>query len=99
MPPPCIVVANEPRAYREALLHAFRTHYPWAAVVAVEPAWLEDALAEYRPLVVVSSHAAEGAAAPPPVWITLYPDGEDHALVAIAGVRRVLHSVELADLL
>lgn len=96
---PCIVVANEPRAYREALAHAFRVHYPWVEVVAIEPPGLDHAVADREPIVVVSSRSGGTGQERRPVWITLYPEGEDRAVIATAGTRRVLPGVELADLL
>ncbi len=96
---PCILVANEPRAYRDALVYAFRVHYPWAEVVAIEPTGLDRAVAERAPHMVVCSRAPPADPARPPVWVTLYPNGEDRAVITAAGARQVLPGVELADLL
>ncbi len=96
---PCIIVANEPRAYREALAYAFGIHYPRAEVVVIEPHRLDREVAALDPLVMVSSRPGAAPGARRLVWVTLYPDGEDRAVVAAPGVRRIVPGVTIDDLL
>lgn len=95
----CIIVANEPRAYREALARAFRVRRPAVTVYLAEPGVLDRAVLDRAPAIVVCSALSEVIETRPRTWIVLYPDGEDRALVSIAGVRRTVAGVEFDDLL
>ena len=96
---PCIVVANEPRAYREALARAFRVRRPEVTVYMAEPTALDRAVLERAPALVVCSALSAVVETGPRAWIVLYPGGADRAVLSVAGVRRALAGVALDDLL
>src|SRR3712207_4619634 len=85
---PCVIMANEPRAYREVMTTAFRRLRPQLAILMVEPDALDDQMSAQagctRPLVV---HSRRSAPLPTHVGasVLLYPDGEDWARVSLAG--------------
>ena len=94
-----IVVANAPRVYREALARAFRVRRPGVMVFIAEPEVLDRAVLDHAPAMVVCSALSEVVETHPRIWVVLYPEGEDRALLSIAGVRRTIVGVELEDLL
>lgn len=96
---PCVVVANEPRAYREVLARAFRVRRPDVPVYLAEPAALDRAVLERAPALVVCSALSEVIETRPRTWVVLYPGGEDRAILSVAGVRRAIAGIELDDLL
>jgi hypothetical protein len=97
-----IIMANEPRAYREAIAATFRALRPGLAIAAVEPDELDGHLARLdgglRWLVV---HSRCGATMPAAVvaWALLYPGGEGHATVSGGGRQATIADVQLDDLL
>ena len=99
MEQPRIVLANEPRAYRDVMAAAFRNLRPQLEIVTVEPDELGAYLAESEPAVVVCSR--EGEAVPPRVfaWVLLYPDGENRATVRVAREETSYADMEFDDLL
>ena len=94
-----VVIAHEPRFYREVLAEALRCLRPEAEVVLVEPDGVDDAIHRAPPDVVICSHLTEAVETRVRVWILLYPNSEDLAVVSVAGNRRTLPSVDLPDLL
>lgn len=99
LPPMRVLLANEPRAYREALAAAFRASRPDAEVVVVDPGGLDDAVALRRPVLVVCSDLTEAVEAHAPVWALLYPDGARLAVSSVAGERQIAGDIELDGLL
>ncbi len=98
-PGPVVVVAHEPRAYREALAGALATLRPAAAVAAVEPAELERAVARARPDLVFCGELTAAVSACARGWVLLYPGGAPRVETCIAGERAVLADLGLADAL
>ena len=99
MEQPRIVLANEPRAYRDVMAAAFRSLRPELEIVTVEPDDLGAYLAEAEPAVVVYSRQGDGL--PPRVfaWVLLYPDGENRATVSVAREETSYADMEFDDLL
>ena len=99
MEQPRIVLANEPRAYRDVMAAAFRSLRPEMEIVTVEPDDLGAYLAEAEPAVVVYSRQGDGL--PPRVfaWVLLYPDGENRATVSVAREETSYADMEFDDLL
>jgi hypothetical protein len=96
---PTVLLANEPRAYREALAAAVRLRCPAAVVRELDAADLDAAVARERPDLVVCSAASAAVEAGAPAWVLLYPGGARAAVVAAAGRVRVLPDLALDDLL
>ncbi|MDQ3045421.1 MAG: hypothetical protein M3R06_09790 [Chloroflexota bacterium] len=80
-----VVVANEPRAYREAIGTVMRELRPDVEVVTVEPGDLDDEVFRCPPLLVVCSRLTDAVLAYCKSWIALYPNGESHAEISIGG--------------
>ena len=103
MPPPHrplhILIGNDPRAYREALVVAFRARRPEAEVVAVDPVELDAMVARYSPALVVCSALTEAVETRVPAWALLYPDGARLVVSSVAGERKTASDLDLDELL
>ena len=95
----CIVVANEPRAYREALAAALHELRPHIEVICIEPADLDRNVCQYSPRLVLCSRLTEAVETCCNAWILLYPNRENRAVISIAGRRTVVTEVEFSHLL
>ena len=95
----CIVVANEPRAYREALAGALQELRPHIEIISLEPDDLEGKVCEYSPRLVLCSRLTEAVERCSDAWILLYPNRENRAVISIAGRRTVVTDVEFSHLL
>ena len=89
----CVVFANEPRSYREAMAVACRVLRPEVEVILAEPADLDAAVARLDPQLVLCSRLTEGLRAGSRAWVVLYPEGEARAVISVAG-----HCVTTDDL-
>ena len=95
----CIVVANEPRAYREVLTGALQELRPHIEVISLEPGDLEGKVCEYSPRLVLCSRLTEAVERCSDAWILLYPNRENRAVISVAGRRTVVTDVEFSHLL
>lgn len=95
----CILVANEPRAYRDAIAGALRRLRPHAEVIMAKPDALDAEVARVAPHMVLCGVATLAVQASAITWIELYPRGESLAVISIAGQRSTLTNVDLAALL
>jgi hypothetical protein len=77
----CILVANEPRTYREALTLAVQAERPALDVRAVDPSDLEREVTRCRPALVVCSELSPAVEQRSALWILLYPEGARLAVV------------------
>ncbi len=96
---PEILIANEPRAYREAIAGAVGVLRPHLRTVELEPNDLEAALRRGRPCLVICSDLTPTVQAHAPSWILLYPDGGGYAVTSVGGRERVLPAPAFADLM
>jgi hypothetical protein len=71
----CILVANEPRTYREALTLAVRAERPMLDVRTVDPSELDHEVACCRPALVVCSELSPTVEQRTAIWVLLYPEG------------------------
>ena len=94
-----ILVATEPRAYREVMAGALQELRPRIEVVVVEPDDLDAALTRLRPHLVVSSRSVETLGDCPLAWVVVYPDGETTALICVNGRRTTLGDLPFERLL
>ena len=95
----CIVVANEPRAYREVLTAALHELRPHIEVISIEPDDLDRNISHRRPRLVVCSRLTEVVERCCDAWILLYPHRENRAVISVAGRRTVVTNVEFCHLL
>ncbi len=93
-----ILVAAEPRAYREVITGLLRELRPHIKVDAVEPDDLDPEVARLRPHLVVCSQITVALQALLG-WVMLYPGGENRAEIFTAGEWTTVDNVEFGDLL
>lgn len=95
-----LLVANEPRAYQEAMTVAIEGMRPHIEVTPADPSTLDSDIARVSPHMVLCSRltpALEGSAL---AWVLLYPEGESRAVVCIADERTdVERDLDLSELL
>ncbi len=89
----CIVVANEPRSYREAMAVACRVLRPEVEVILAEPQDLDAEVVRLDPQLVLCSRLTEGLRTGSRAWVVLYPGGEARAVISVAG-----HCVTTGDI-
>ena len=94
-----ILVANEPSTYRQVLATELPLLRPRFRVLAVDPADLDTAVAQLRPLLVICSRLTEAIRGQAIAAIVLYPDGNDCAFIDTGGQPLRLSSPRLTDLL
>jgi hypothetical protein len=94
-----IVVANEPRAYREVIAAALRALRPELSVATTEPCGLDAAIVSLRPHFVLCSRLTEVVETRAPGWVVLYPDGAARVVIGLTGRRSMAADIELSDLL
>jgi hypothetical protein len=102
-----VLVANEPRVYREVIADALPKLRPLVEVFLAEPEELEREAMRVRPHLILCSRkpVATLLAQPGPLlaWMVLYPEGEDRAEVGGGATSEraalLLEGVALEDLL
>lgn len=94
-----ILMANEPRAYRESIAAVIRELRPGVEVTTVEPDVLEGSIPRLTPDIVVCNRATGAVREDVPVWVELYPDYASWSVVSVRGVRSTLAEIQLPDLL
>ncbi len=104
-PPPRVVVAHEPRAYREALAAALAVLRPGAEVLAVDPEALDRAVARSAPALVFCGELTAAVRAAAAAWVVLCPEGaavvatnlaEERDAAPDLGLARALALLDLA---
>lgn len=94
-----VLVGNSLPLYREVLASTLRIVRPDLRVCDVPPESLHAQVGKLQPRVVICSVARPTTVADVSVWITLFPEERDEALVTIAGVHRVLPHATVHQLL
>ena len=94
-----ILVANEPRSYREVLAAALRKLRAHVKVIVVEPDDVDAEVVLQRPHLVLCSRLTAPVQSCLLGWVVLYPDGARRAVVNVGGQRTVMPDLELANVL
>ncbi len=95
-----VVVACEPRYYREVVGEAIQGLRPAVEVVILDPEELEDGVSHLDPdLVISSAHPASLDPGGRSAWVEFVPYEKPAATVSIGGRRQELEEVVLEDLL
>jgi hypothetical protein len=98
-----LVVAIEPRSYRQVIGEAIRVLRPHVEVTVLEPGMLGAGLRRLEPELVFADQpdtfGPEGESSERPAWVEFRPYEEPPARVYLAGRRWELEAVELSDLL
>jgi hypothetical protein len=96
---PRVLMANEPRAYREGIAAVISQLRPAAEVETVEPDALDDSIKSYVPDMVICSKATETLKGRVRVWVELYPENGAISVASIGGRRMEYSEIQLPDLL
>jgi hypothetical protein len=96
---PRVLMANEPRAYREGIAAVISQLRPAVEVETVEPDALDDSIRRYVPDMVICSKATETLKGRVRVWVELYPENGAISVASIGGRRMEYTEIQLPDLL
>jgi hypothetical protein len=96
---PRVLMANEPRAYREGIAAVISQLRPAVEVEIVEPDTLDDSIKRYVPDMVICSKATETLKGRVRVWVELYPENRAISVANIGGRRIEYTEIQLPDLL
>ena len=94
-----VMVANEPRSYRETIAYALAELRPNAEVLTVDPEDLERELLRVSPQLVVCSRVTRLIKREAPAWIELYPDLASESVVGFDGQRITYPDIDLETVL
>lgn len=94
-----ILLANEPRSYRETLAAAFRILKPNTEVLVIDPDKLDGEVERFSPQLVICSRTSPTVETQSLAWVELYPDYSSVSVVSVGGERSTITWIELADLL
>ena len=94
-----VLMANEPRSYREAIALALEAARPYAEVLTAEPEALDDEVKRLGPRLVICSRVTAFVQAEVPVWVELYSDHESNSTVSFGGKRSTVVGMDLEDLI
>lgn len=93
-----VLLANEPRAYRDTLAVALRMLRPQTTIIVVDPETLDACVLQHAPHVVVCSHLTSVVEMQVPTWVVLYPNGASDAVLHVRGERTTVNEMDLAGL-
>jgi hypothetical protein len=96
---PRVLMANEPRAYREGIAAVIGQLRPEVEVKTVEPSALDASISRLSPDMVVCSKATDALKGSVRVWVELYPDNASWSVASIGGKRMEYEEIQLPDLL
>jgi hypothetical protein len=96
---PRVLMANEPRAYREGIAAVIGQLRPEVEVKTVEPSALDASISRFSPDMVVCSKATDALKGRVRVWVELYPDNASWSVASIGGKRMEYEEIQLPDLL
>jgi hypothetical protein len=95
----CVLVANEPLAYREVISAALKKLRPHIRVHTTEPAELNKEFLLLSPRLVVCSRTTTLVEREAPAWLELYPDHTSGAVVSLAGRKTTFDKIDFDTLL
>jgi hypothetical protein len=94
-----VLLAIEPRIYREAIGQSIRALRPHVGVTVLDPDMLAAGLRRLEPELVFANRPFSYAPTGRSAWVEFLPYEEPPARVCLAGRRWELEEVELEDLL
>jgi hypothetical protein len=94
-----VLLANEPRSYRESIAAVFRQLRPELLVKVVEPEALDGNVVSFDPHVAICSRVTDIVRERVPVWVELYPEQAAHSVVSEGGRLTEFAEIQLRDLL
>ncbi|MGI9121357.1 MAG: hypothetical protein ACR2FR_00500 [Rubrobacter sp.] len=96
---PRVLMANEPRAYREGIAAVISQLRPEVEIETVEPAALDTSIERFSPDMVICSKATDALKGGVRVWVELYPENAAFSVASIGGRRMEFTEIQLPDLL
>jgi hypothetical protein len=93
-----VLLANEPRAYRETLAVALRLLRPQTTILVADPERLDDCVLQHAPRVVICSGLTSVVETQVRIWVVLYPHGGSGAILHIRGERTTVNGMDLAGI-
>jgi len=96
---PRVLMANEPRAYREGIAAVISQLRPEVEVKTVEPNALDTSIERFSPDMVICSKATDALKGGVRVWVELYPENAAYSVASIGGRRVEYTEIQLPDLL
>ncbi len=96
---PRVLMANEPRAYREGIAAVISQLRPAVEVETVEPDILDASIERSSPDMVICSKATETLKGRVRVWVELYPENGALSVANIGGRHMEYTEIQLPDLL
>ena len=96
---PLVLMANEPRAYREGIAAVISQLRPEVEIETVEPSALDASIERFAPDMVICSKATDALKAGVRVWVELYPENAAYSVASIGGRRMEYTEIQLPDLL
>lgn len=96
---PRVLLANEPRSYRQAIAGALQALRPDVAFEEIEPESLDAEVGRRGPQLVICSRATPAVQAAAPSWVELYTDSGAVSSVSIHLQRTTFEGMEISDLL
>ncbi len=94
-----VLLANDPRAYRESIAAVFRQLRPEVEVEVAEPEALKSSVSRFSPDVAICSHVTGEVQDLVPVWVELYPGHAAYSVASERGRRTEFSEIQLGDLL
>ncbi len=94
-----ILLANEPRTYRETLAAAFRILKPNTEVFVIDPDKLDGEVERLSPQLVICSRTTPTVESQSLAWVELYPEYGSVSVISVGEERSTIAWIELADLL
>lgn len=96
---PRVLMANEPRAYREGIAAVISQLRPEVEITTVEPNALDASISRLAPDMVICSKATDMLKGRVRVWVELYPEHAARSVASIGGRRMEYAEIQLPDLL
>lgn len=96
---PRVLLANEPRSYRQAIAGALQALRPDVEFEETEPERLDVEVGRRALQLVICSHVTPAVQAAAPSWVELYTDHGSISSVSIHLERFTVKGMEISDLL
>ena len=94
-----ILVANEPRSYREVLAGSLAVIHPHAALRCAEPTDMDAELEHFDPHLIICSELTQAVENCDQAWVVLYPEGNPLAVVCLDGEPVTVFDIEFGEIL
>jgi hypothetical protein len=94
-----VMVANEPRAYREAFAGALRALRPNAEIIEAAPEDLDRQVKRLHPDLVLCTYVTPTVEKMVYNWILIYPEDDPSMMVFTRGELSTFNNFDLEDLI